>query len=262
MREHAGKFLLVIFAGTIVGWFARGTLRDHTESSSLDKPTVINAPPLKGGQFSATSQSSLGTTAGSSAVERKPAENTAMVAAHNSAAVLGINHLPSGAAKSGDSLASPASGADSDVHLPHPDSDNGTQRTPLQDLLNSSSIGCTFGAGNSAEWPNGKIRVGTSAWQGGPVNFESIDIGAGTAQMIGSGVTRMQNASVGVTVAPTDGGLNFSGIVGHGTLVVTTVFSGLDAAGHHIAVISSHGLIGLESAQFYGTCDTVLQSGA
>jgi len=131
-----------------------------------------------------------------------------------------------------------------------------THPIPIEELRNSTSIGCTFGPGNSAEWPNGKVQIGTSAWQGGPVEFGSIDIDAGTAKMNGSGVTRMGSAPIGVTVVPTDAGLNFSGIAGHGTLVVTTVFSGLDAAGHHIAVMSSHGLTGLETAQFYGTCDT------
>jgi hypothetical protein len=164
--------------------------------------------------------------------------------------------LPAKRANPGDSFAAAASGIDRDANLKRPNSDNPPRRTPLQDLLNSSSIGCTFSAGNSAEWPGGKIRIGTSAWQGGPVDFDAVNIDAGTAQMTGSGVTRMGSASIAVTAVPTDSGLKFSGVVGHGTLVVITIFSALDVGSHHIAVMSTHGLTGLESAQFYGTCDT------
>ena len=46
-----------------------------------------------------------------------------------------------------------------------------THPISIEELRNSTSIGCTFGPGNSAEWPNGKVQIGTSAWQDGPVEF-------------------------------------------------------------------------------------------
>jgi hypothetical protein len=259
MREYGGKLLLVLCAGALIGWFARGTIGDRAERSRLDNPTVASTPLLDAGRFSTSSQSSPGANTRPPKEGKKAAESPRTVGAASAPAAR-IDRLPIGRANSGDSLADTASQTVSSANLTHSDPDIRPQGTPLQDLLTSTSIGCTFGAGNSAEWPSGKLRIGTSAWQGGPVDFQSIDINAGTAQMNGSGVTRIRSASIGVTVVPTDSGLNISGIVGHGTLVVTTIFSRLDAAGHHIAVMSSHGLIGMETAQFYGTCDTVQQS--
>ena len=255
-REQAGTLLLVLCAGAFGGWLVRGTFGYRAQSSHLGNSTASSAPSLNTGQFSTYTQSAPGATARSSGVGARLAENPATVTGNRSTATLGIDRLPTGRANSGDSFAAAASGTDSDANSKRPDSYNPPKRTPLQDLLNSSSIGCTFGAGNSAEWPGGKIRIGTSAWQGGPVDFDAVNIEAGTAQMTGSGVTRMGSAPIAVTAVPTDSGLNFSGVVGHGTLVAITVFSALDAGGHHIAVMSSHGLTGLESAQFYGTCDT------
>jgi hypothetical protein len=239
MQYRARVVLLVGCVGTAVGWFAHtfvATQEHHEASAVVDTSATA---PIPGGPKGAKDSP-------------KPDDvpKAAALAASDSATQTG--RVPTGSSAP-DLVARPVTDRNSSTS---DGADQRTRHTPIEELHNSTSIECTFGPGNSAEWPDGKIWIGTSAWQGGPVDFGSIDINAGTAQMNGSGVTRMGSASIGVTVAPTNAGLNFSGIVGHGTLVVTTVFSGLDAAGHHIAVMSSHGLTGLETAQFYGTCDT------
>jgi len=239
MQYPTRVVVLVGCAGAAVGWFAHAFVghQEH-EGASAVVDTTATAPILGGPKGAVDSP--------------KPDD-----ARKGAALPAGDSVIQDGRVPTGSSVPDLSTRPAIDGNKSQGDgSDQRTHPTPIEALQDSSRIGCTFGPGNSAEWPNGKIRLGTSAWQGGPVDFGSIDINAGTAQMNGSGVTRMGSGSIGVTVVPTDAGLNFSGIVGHGTLVVTTVFSGLDAAGHHIAVMSSHGLTGLETAQFYGTCDT------
>jgi hypothetical protein len=98
-----------------------------------------------------------------------------------------------------------------------------SQAPTLDDLLDSANIRCTFGPGNGGSWPQGKLTVGDAAWQGGPVDFQSIDYEAGT-------------------------------------LTVITMFSRLNNAGHHTAVLSMHdGQQDMDTAQFYGVCDSALK---
>lgn len=133
------------------------------------------------------------------------------------------------------------------------------QASTLDDLLDSANIRCTFGPGNGGSWPQGKLKVGDAAWQGGPVDFQSIDFDAGTAQMLGN-VARSRNGQTPVTVSATGSGINFTGIAGNGTLTVITMFSRLDYAGHHTAVLSMHdGQQDMDTAQFYGFCDSALK---
>jgi hypothetical protein len=134
-----------------------------------------------------------------------------------------------------------------------------TQAPTLDDLLDSANIRCTFGPGNGGTWPQGKLTVGDAAWQGGPVDFQSIDYDAGTAQMLGN-VARSRAGQVPVIVSTTNSGLNFTGTAGNGTLTVITMFSSFDNAGHHTAVLSMHdGQHGMDTAQFYGFCDSALK---
>jgi hypothetical protein len=134
-----------------------------------------------------------------------------------------------------------------------------SQASSLDDLLDSANIRCTFGPGNGGSWPQGKLTVGDAAWQGGPVDFQSIDFDAGTAQVIGS-VARSRTGQMPVTAAATSSGLNFTGIAGNGTLTVITMFSRFDNAGHHTAVLSMHdGQQDNDTAQFYGVCDSTLK---
>jgi hypothetical protein len=101
--------------------------------------------------------------------------------------------------------------------------------------------------------------VGDAAWQGGPVDLQSIDYDTGTAQMLGS-VARSRTGQMTATVSTTSSGLNFTGITGNGTLTVITMFSRFDNAGHHTAVLSMHdGRQDIDTAQFYGFCDSALK---
>jgi hypothetical protein len=134
-----------------------------------------------------------------------------------------------------------------------------SQAPTLDDLLDSANIRCTFGPGNGGSWPQGKLTVGDAAWQGGPVDFQSIDYDAGTAQMLGN-VARSRTGQMPVTVSTTSSGLNFTGIAADGTLKVITMFSRFDSAGHHTAVLSMHdGQQDIDTAQFYGVCDSTLK---
>jgi hypothetical protein len=134
-----------------------------------------------------------------------------------------------------------------------------SQAPSLDDLLDSANIRCTFGPGNGGSWPQGKLTVGDAAWQGGPVDFQSIDYDAGTAQMLGN-VARSRAGQVPVTVSKTNSGLDFTGSAANGTLTVITMFSSFDNAGHHTAVLSMHdGQQGMDTAQFYGFCDSALK---
>jgi hypothetical protein len=134
-----------------------------------------------------------------------------------------------------------------------------SQAPSLDDLLDSANIRCTFGPGNGGSWSQGKLTVGDAAWQGGPVDFQSIDYDAGTAQMLGN-VARSRAGQVPVTVSKTNSGLDFTGSAANGTLTVITMFSSFDNAGHHTAVLSMHdGQHDLDTAQFYGFCDSALK---
>lgn len=134
-----------------------------------------------------------------------------------------------------------------------------SQAPTLDDLLASANIRCTFGPGNGGSWPQGKLTVGDAAWQGGPVDFQSIDYDADTAQMLGS-VARSRTGQVPVTVSTTSSGLTFTGVAANGTLTVITMFSRFDNGGHHTAVLSMHdGTQDIDTAQFYGVCDSKLK---
>jgi hypothetical protein len=134
-----------------------------------------------------------------------------------------------------------------------------SQAPTLDDLLESSNIRCTFGLGNGGGWPQGKLTVGDAARQGGPVDFQSIDYEAGTAQMLDN-VARSRADQVPVNVSKTSSGLNVTGSAANGTLTVITIFSSFDNAGHHTAVLSMHaGQQGMDTAQFYGFCDSALK---
>lgn len=133
------------------------------------------------------------------------------------------------------------------------------QASTLDDLLDSANIRCTFGPGNGGSWPQGKLTVGDAAWQGGPVDFQEINYDAATAQMLGN-VARSRAGLVPVTVSRTNSGLTFTGTAANGTLTVVSMFSRFDSAGHHTAVLSMHdGPHDLDTAQFYGVCDSTLK---
>jgi hypothetical protein len=130
-----------------------------------------------------------------------------------------------------------------------------SQTPALDDLRDSVSIPCTFGPGNGDSWPNGKPTVGDAAWQGGPVDFRSINYDAGTAQMVGQ-VPRSPKGEVPAAVTTSDSDVTFTRRAANGTLAIISMFGKPDNAGHHTAVSSMHdGKHELDIAQFYGSCD-------
>ena len=126
----------------------------------------------------------------------------------------------------------------------------------LDKLLSSMRVRCTFDRGAGAYWPSGKLFPHTAAWQGGPVEFESIDIPDSRAQLFGNaGVTGTIDGVTEIRVTATSSGLHFSGFKPDGELFAATVFGALDSDGHYLAVMSTHGTgLNHESAQFYGGC--------
>jgi hypothetical protein len=127
--------------------------------------------------------------------------------------------------------------------------------SPADKLLGSPNAYCMFDPGAGGQWPKGALLAHTAAWQGGPIEFDSIDVAANHAQMNGAGATGTLDGSIGIRATATNDGLHFSGFNGRGELVAVTVFGALDSAGKYRAVLSMHGSqMDHESAQFYGGC--------
>jgi hypothetical protein len=127
---------------------------------------------------------------------------------------------------------------------------------PLDKLLNSMSVYCTFDAGAGGMWPHGKLLPHSAAWQGGPLEFDAINLAEHTAQLTRHPwTTSMSDSATTLWVTATDTGLHFSGIKPDGELLATTVFGALDSEGRYRSVLSLHGArLDHESAQFYGWC--------
>jgi hypothetical protein len=127
---------------------------------------------------------------------------------------------------------------------------------PLDKLLNSMSVYCTFDAGAGGQWPQGRVLAHTAAWQGGPLEFDSINLAEHTALLTRHPwATAMTGDPTTLWVTATDAGLHFSGFKPDGELLATTVFGALDSQGRYRSVLSLHGTrLDHESAQFYGWC--------
>lgn len=130
----------------------------------------------------------------------------------------------------------------------------------LAELLNPTDVRCEFGAGNGGNWPTGTLNVHDAEWQGGPIEYQSVNLDAGTAQMIGTvGATDSLDGSIDARVIATSVGLHFLALTSNGYLLTTTVFNERDSNGRFFGVMSRHegprGPIFTEGAQFYGVCD-------
>jgi hypothetical protein len=125
------------------------------------------------------------------------------------------------------------------------------------DLQKSMKLWCKYDPGNGAHLRDGIITKYDLAYQGGPVTFESIDIGSGTARMTGSsGATGSNEGILDVLASTTHAGLHFSAVNSRGELVVTTVFGAVDKNGRHPSVMTTHGMHAFNgSYQIYGSCD-------
>lgn len=129
----------------------------------------------------------------------------------------------------------------------------------LNGLLNANGLSCDISAAQGAQWRGGGPLTHSISYTGGPFAYQAMNLESGTATMTGSaGLTGSVNGELDVKVTPTDMGLNFTGFTRSGDLLVVTVYADRDAAGHYRMVMSRHGRqLANESAQFYGTCDSL-----
>jgi hypothetical protein len=242
---------LGVVAGTVAGWIAHqavigpgseSSVRASAHADSASKPLAQSAE----GESSAPALRSRIIHA--SSVDSSPAASTS-----GSTIPPNVTTAASLVAK-GNSRANASTGDGSAASVTL------GQAPSLDDLRAAASIRCTFGPGNGGSWPNGKLTVGDAAWQGGPVDFQSIDYDAGTAQMVGQ-VTHSPTNGVPAAVAVSDSDVTFTGRSANGTLTVISVFGKFDNTGHHTAVMSLHdGRHQIDIAQFYGDCDSAQKS--
>ena len=117
------------------------------------------------------------------------------------------------------------------------------------------SVYCQFDAGAGGQWPRGRILAHGAAWQGGPLEFDAINLVEQTAQMTRNPWTAASPEGTPLRVTATNSGLHFSGFKPDGELIAVTVFGALDSEERHMGVVSLHGTnLDHESAQFYGWC--------
>jgi hypothetical protein len=262
VRQHAGKLVIVGCVGVAIGWFGRGILGDDSEQG---------IPADQKSAHVASRNPSAGALPGSSVAAAPYSPTTRIqsvpvsVKANNSSEVPTQDVNSAGKAVGATPITTDSrtiagvSGTPSNKDA-LPDS-QAAKATPAEALLNAGAIKCDFSQGNSGFWQNQALTVGTAAWQGGPIMYDSINLAAGTARMTGTAaLTGSVTDGANVTAVATNSALHLYGVASNGTLSSTTIFGAArNAAGHYNAVMSYHGP-GLhndqESAQFYGTCDT------
>ena len=244
-RAPIVMLFLGLVAGAVVGWVAhRAVISPGNESSVREAAHAKSASgPLAHPAKAESSASAL-----SPQIHALSADSRPTAQASGSTVPPSVTVAASLVAK-GNSRANVSTGDGSEAPAAL------GQAPSLDDLRDAASVRCTFGPGNGASWPNGKLTVGDAAWQGGPVDFLSINYDAGTAQMVGQ-VTHSPTDGVPAAVALSDSDVTFTGRAANGTLTVISVFGKFDNAGHHMAVMSLHdGKRQLDIAQFYGGCD-------
>jgi hypothetical protein len=121
-------------------------------------------------------------------------------------------------------------------------------------LAEAQSIRCQLDKGAQANWESGGAMIEeTSYGDGGTFVFDSIDLGAGTARLIGN------VDEVTVNVFSTPAGLTFMELTPSGNVTFTTVFATPPVTGdpRFIAVESRHNLLFTEAipSQYHGTCE-------
>lgn len=250
MRTDLASCLIVGCIGGALGWVAHSTLqqRESQASASRDTESVVRArsPTSSGPDSTARRQSTS---------KHARARSDAQLAESNSSAA--SSDLDEGAAfvlapdRSSDALAMPSNDRAASA------AGESAVKNPLADLLDSMTIWCRFDPGNGAWLREEDISMYELAYQGGPINYDSIDIDSGTARMTGSaGATGSREGVLDVLVTATRAGLHFSAFNSREELVVTTVFGAVDKHGRHLAVMTTHGAHADGSYQTYGACDT------
>jgi hypothetical protein len=251
-RTPIAMLFLGVVAGAVAGWFAHQAVVVPTSEPSVSVASPANSAAAPSVEPTKAESSASATER---SVQPTKTESRAAPPARTGEIPLSVKDATSTVA-AGSSRAKTLA-----TDSPEPPSAAASSHPPvLGDLRDSVSIRCTFGPGNGGRWPNGKLTVGDAAWQGGPVDFQSINYDAGTAQMVGQ-VTRSPKGEVPVTITTSDSDITFTGRTANGTLTIISMFSNFDNAGHHTAVMSMHdGKHELDIAQFFGSCDPALKS--
>jgi hypothetical protein len=238
-------------AGAVAGWFGHQIVVKPKSKLAVDGATVVHSE-LEPDQQATKLESHM--PGSRPVVQSNKAESRAADSA-------GGGETPLYSKKSAtlltrDGLGSGASTEDEPERV-----SEALAKTPARDdLRDSVGVRCIFGPGNGGHWPDGKLTVGGAAWQGGPVDFQSINYDAGTAVMVGQ-VTRTPTGEVPATITTSDSDITFTGRAANGTLAVVSIFGEVDNSGHHTAVMSLHdGKYELDIAQFYGACDSSLKN--
>jgi hypothetical protein len=253
MRPGIGKNFLLIIVGAIVGWLGHLVLANREVTSSTAAATALE---LKSVNPSESRPNDERRTKAASDQTARAADSSPSVSADATASEKGV----SADADSTLMILSPLHSGDSAESESNTAAD-ATDRAEKarDDLKHAMLIRCDFSPGATGFWMNQKLNVSLFQWQGGPITFEVVDLGAGTARMLGSdGVTGSQEGVIDVMVTATSTGLHFSTFTPTRALVVATVFANLDASGKYRAVMSRHGSPTFYeniSEQNYGSCD-------
>jgi hypothetical protein len=237
---------LGLVAGSVAGWIAHRPDTSTESESSVREAAHAN---------SASAPFAQSAEVKSSASALRPRINSSSADSHLATPTSGDTTSTSITA-GGSLIGTGSSRANASIQGSPETAVASVQPPSLDDLHEAASVRCTFGPGNSGWWANGRLTPASAAWQGGPVDFQSINYDAGTAQMVGQ-VTHSPTDAVPVAVTLSDADVTFTGRATNGTLTIISVFSKFDNTGHHVAVMSLHdGKQQLDIAQFYGGCDS------
>ncbi len=249
MRTGARRDFLLVVVGAAIGWVGHFILASSEPAGPEAAATALAVNSTSQSELRPQDASRPGPASGqaASATDTLPPDTKAASdAADASTLILSPLH-------SGDS-------AESETHN-EPDARNPAQKA-RDDLKNAMMIRCEFKPGATGFWQNQNLSVSLFEWQGGPVTFEVVDLGAGTARMLGGvGATGSQEGTIDAMVTVTSTGLHFSSFTPTRVLVVSTVFANLDRSGKYRAVMSRHGSPTFYeniSEQNYGGCDVGL----
>jgi hypothetical protein len=127
--------------------------------------------------------------------------------------------------------------------------------SPLQGLLKTPSLRCSFSLVMQADWESGKLKNSVDKEEDIVLHFDSINPKRGKARLIGN------EGATDVVVIPSASGLNFLEETPSGNINFTAIFQSAEKnSTDFIAVTSRHllfpGLAGLYPfpSQHHGTC--------
>lgn len=117
-------------------------------------------------------------------------------------------------------------------------------------LLSAKSLKCTLGPGAVGIWGTKSVNIDKDKWNT-PIHFDSIDVKAGKARIIGN------VGADDISVIVTSAGITFVEQTGSGNLVFTTVFGSYLKGTNEFFVVSSRHMLIMDKplpSQYHGTC--------